>query len=154
MMRFGPLMFLALALAACGSGGDDGDDGNGAPAGQGAQTIEIVGTEYALEPATVELDELGTYTFVLRNEGGTLHALEFEGHGVEEETEEIGAGETAELTVELTEAGEYELYCPVDDHRHRGMEGTVVVGGGAGGAGTDETTTDETTTEDDGGYDY
>ena len=38
------------------------------------------------------------------------------------------------------------MYCPVDGHKDRGMEGTVAVGAGAaGGAGT---TTDETTTED------
>ncbi len=145
-MRLVLLALLALALAACGSGGDDGEVVGGGDAGQ---VIEIVGTEFGLEPATVELDEPGTYTFVLRNEGGTVHALEIDGHGIEEETGEVGAGETAELTVELTEAGEYELYCPVGDHRDRGMEGTVVVGGAAAGTETDDTTTDETTTEDD-----
>jgi plastocyanin len=143
MMRLALLAFLALVLAACGSAGDD-EDGSGTPAGEGGQTIEIVGTEFALEPAMVELDAPGTYTFVFRNEGGTVHALEVDGHGVEEETEEIGAGETAELTVELAEAGEYELYCPVGNHREQGMEGTVVVGGAAG------TTTHETTTDGDG----
>ncbi len=152
MMRLVLLAFLALALAACGSG-EDGEDENAAPAAGGAQTIEIVGTDFALEPATIELEEPGTYTFRLVNQGGVLHALAMEGHGVEEETGEIGAGETVELTVELPEAGEYELYCPVGNHRDQGMEGTVVVGG-AGGTGTDDTTTDETTTEDDGGYDY
>lgn len=156
MTRIVVAALLVLALSACGSGGDDGEDAGGGGGGGGdAQTIEIVGTEFALEPATVELDEPGSYAFVFRNEGGAVHALEIDGHGIEEETEEIGGGETAELTVELTEEGEYELYCPVGNHRDQGMEGKVVVGGGgAGGAGTEETTTDETTTEDDGDYRY
>ncbi|HEX2045694.1 MAG TPA: cupredoxin domain-containing protein [Gaiellaceae bacterium] len=133
-------LVLVPAVAACGSG-DDGDQGAGGGGGD-ASTVEIVGTEFALDPARVEVDAPGTYTFVFRNEGGTVHALEVDGHGVEEETEEIGAGETAELTVELAEAGEYELYCPVGNHRDQGMEGTLVVGA----AGT---TTHETTTGDD-----
>jgi plastocyanin len=149
------LLLLSLpAVAACGSdGGEEGDEG-----GAALETVEVVGTEFKLEPSTVELAEPGTYTFRFRNEGGTVHALEIEGNGLEDETEEIDAGETAELTVDL-EAGEYELYCPVGNHRDQGMEGTVVVGGGAGGGGTttDGTTTDETTTEDsddDSGYGY
>ena len=40
------------------------------------------------------------------------------------------------------------MYCPVGDHRDRGMEGTIIVGGGGGGTTTDETTTDD----DDSGY--
>lgn len=144
---------LLILGTACGSG--DGDDGGG---GSGGQRIEIVGTEFQLEPSEVQLDGPGTYTFVLSNEGGTIHALEVEGHGVEEQTGEIEAGETAELTVELPEEGEYELYCPVGNHKDEGMEGTIVVGGG-GGSGTttdedDQTTTDETTTEEDDGYGY
>jgi uncharacterized cupredoxin-like copper-binding protein len=138
-------VLLAFGAVACGSG-----DGEGS--GSGDQRIEIVGTEFQLEPSDVQLDAPGTYTFVFSNEGGTVHALEVEGHGVEEETEEIDAGETAELTVELPEAGEYELYCPVGNHKDEGMEGTIVVGGGGGGAGT--TTDEETTTEEDDGYGY
>lgn len=146
-------LLVALGGAACGSG-----DGDEAGSGSGGQRIEIVGTEFQLEPSEVQLDGPGTYTFVFSNEGGTIHALEVEGHGVEEETGQIDAGETAELTVELPEAGEYELYCPVGNHRGEGMEGTIVVGGGAGGGtNTDDDTTtedeDETTTED-GGYGY
>jgi plastocyanin len=143
-------VLVVFAAAACGS-----DEGNGDEAGgSGGQRIEIVGTEFQLEPAEVQLDDPGTYTFVLRNEGGTIHALEVEGHGVEEETGEIEAGETAELTVELPEAGEYELYCPVGNHKDEGMEGTIVVGGGGGGSGTTTDEDDETTTEEDDGYGY
>jgi plastocyanin len=145
------LVTAALALAACGS--DEGDDG--APtAGASAERIEISATDFALDPPTIELDQAGEYTFRLVNDGGTAHALKIEGQGVEEETETIGPGETAELTVAL-EAGEYEMYCPVDGHRDMGMEGTVNLGGAPAGGGTttedDGTTTDE---DDSGGYNY
>jgi plastocyanin len=138
-----------LALIACG---DEGEEAAG-------QTVEVVGTEFAFDPSTINLDESGTYTFHLVNDGEFEHALEIDGHGVEDETDVIGGGETADVTVELTEEGEYEMYCPVGNHREMGMEGTVIVGGGAG-AGTDtggattehETTTEEETTTEDDGY--
>ncbi len=141
---------LAVGGVACGSGDDEDGEGQAAGAG-GGQTIEISGSEFVLEPPTVELEGPGTYTFVFTNDGGATHALEIEGHGIEEETEELGAGESAELTVELTEPGEYELYCPVGNHKDQGMEGTLVVGGSAAGGG-DTTTEDED--EDEGGYNY
>ena len=111
---------LALALPACG--GEEGEEATGTP----IMTIEIVETDFALDPATVELDKAGTYTFRAVNRGNTEHALEIESEDVEEETETIEPGESAELTVKL-EAGEYELYCPVGDHKERGMDGAVSV---------------------------
>jgi uncharacterized cupredoxin-like copper-binding protein len=142
----------ALALSACGS--DEGGDG-ATTAAATAETIEISATEFAFDPPTIQLDQAGEYTFRLTNDGGTEHALEIEGQGVEEETETIGAGETAELTLSL-EPGEYEMYCPVDGHREMGMEGTVSVGGAAAGGGGTTTGDDGGTTTDDdsGGYNY
>lgn len=147
-----PALAAVLTLAgaaACGSGGDDEGGGSG---GAAQTVIEIVETEFALAPSSVTIDEPGTYTFRAVNEGGIVHALEIDGPGLEEETRNLEPGDSAELTVEITEPGEYELYCPVDGHREQGMEGSVRVGGGAG-AGT---TTDETTTEesDEPGYGY
>jgi plastocyanin len=154
-MRLSLILVAALALVLAGCGADDGEEEQAGPT---EQTIEIVETDFALDPADVQLEGPGTYTFRAVNEGETAHALEIEGMGVEEETEEFGPGESAELTVELTEPGEYELYCPVDGHKELGMEGTLTVGGAAGGGGGGGTTTDETTTEDDGdddgGYGY
>jgi plastocyanin len=150
------LVTAALALAACGSEDED----QATPASASGQTIEVSATDFALDPPTIELEGPGEYTFRLTNDGGTEHALEIDGQSVEEETETIGPGETAELTITL-EAGEYEMYCPVDGHREMGMEGTVSVGGAAAGGGTttdgDGTTTDDdgtTTDEDSGGYNY
>jgi plastocyanin len=141
---------LVLGAGACGSGSDEGSAGSG---GAASKTIQVVETEFELTPATVTIAEPGTYTFRAVNRGGTVHALEIEGPGVEEKTQDIQPGGSAELTVEIGKAGEYEIYCPVDGHREQGMEGTVEVAGAAGGGAT----TGKTTTEDDsgdGGYGY
>ncbi|HWN20537.1 MAG TPA: cupredoxin domain-containing protein [Gaiellaceae bacterium] len=141
------LLLAALVLAGCGS--DDGDDEGGESSG--GQTVEVVATEFAFDPADVSVDEAGETTFTVSNEGEFPHALEIEGNGIEEETEELAPGESGSVTVEL-EPGEYELYCPVGDHRDRGMVGTLVVGGAAAGAGG--STTDESESESDDPYGY
>ena len=129
-----------LGLAACG--GDDEPAGQAVAPAAGGEVVEVALTDFAIEPSALAL-EPGSYTFRVVNEGGAVHALEVEGPTGEVETEELEPGGSADLAVTL-EDGEYELYCPVGDHRDRGMEGTLTVGAG-GGAGT---TTDETTTED------
>jgi plastocyanin len=147
-----PLLLLgavAFLLAACG-GGESSDDAVPDDAGSSAgQQIDL--SEFVLDPASVSLDP-GTVTFHVVNSGSVVHALEVEGPTEEVETADLQPGESADLTVDASQAGEYEMYCPIDGHREQGMEGTLVVGGGGGG-GT--TTTDDTTTEDeDSDYRY
>jgi uncharacterized cupredoxin-like copper-binding protein len=117
----------ALFLSACGGGDSEpAAQEPAATAGAGsAQTIEIDATDFAFAPSTIELDAPGTYTFVVTNSGQAPHALEIDGNGIEQETETIEPGAKTELTVEITEAGEYEIYCPVAGHRDMGMEGTI-----------------------------
>ena len=123
------LVGLVLLLAACGSDDDESEP-------QSADTtISLI--DFALDPDEVSVDEGGNTTFRVVNDGQTEHALEIEGGGIEEETDVLGPGESAELTVELEE-GEYELYCPVGNHREQGMEGTLTVGSGTAGASTDD----------------
>jgi plastocyanin len=143
------LAVAAVLLPACGDEDTpDGANPNGAGTG-GGEVVEVALSEFALEPASFSL-EPGSYTFHVVNDGSVVHALEVEGPSGEVETADLEPGASADLDVDLSEPGEYEVYCPVDDHREQGMEGTITVGGGGGGG----TTTDETTTEDDGGYDY
>ena len=143
-----PLLLAALALVllpACG--GEEAAPEEAAPAGGGA-VVDVALSDFTIEPSAIEVDP-GSYTFRVVNEGEAVHALEVEGSGGEVETPELGPGESADLTVDLSEAGEYEIYCPVGGHRDQGMEGTIMVGGMGGG-----TTTDETTTDEDSGYRY
>ncbi len=123
------LMLGALAVAGCGTAEDTGEgEETTAATTEGAvvETIEIVETDFALDPAEVTVDRAGTYVFVARNEAQSVHALEIEGHGIEAETENIQPGQSAELRVNL-EPGTYVMYCPVGNHREMGMEGEVIV---------------------------
>jgi plastocyanin len=129
------MLFLGT-LAGCGAGGGGGDDKapSGAQKGAVVKTIQVKETEFKLEPAEITLDKPGTYVFKAVNSGDTVHALEVEGEGIEEETEEIEPGQSAELEVKL-KAGTYELYCPVGGHAQEGMEGKLTVKEGSEGSG-------------------
>ena len=142
-------VLVPAVLVSAGCGSDDGD-GNGDES-SGGQAVELVATEFAFDPADVSVDTAGETTFTVSNEGQFPHALEIDGNGIEERTDEVGPGGSTSLTVDL-EPGEYELYCPVDDHRDQGMEGTLVVGGGTAGAGG--STTDESESDSDEPYGY
>lgn len=140
------LLVAVIVVAGCGS--DDGDDGSSA----GGETVQLTATDFRFDRAEISV-AAGETTFTLTNDGESEHALEIEGEGLEEETDTIGPGDSASVTIDL-QPGEYEVYCPVGDHRSRGMEGTLIVGAGSGGAGTTtgETETGETETGEDGAY--
>ena len=120
-----------FSVAGCGD--DEGsevtapDQATSAPTG-GDNTgtmIDVDERDFTIELSTTEFVP-GTYTFVATNNGQTTHALQIEGQGLEEETEDIAPGDSTSLTVTL-EAGEYELYCPVGNHKDMGMELDIAV---------------------------
>ncbi len=135
------VVLILVGVVGCGAGGGSAGAG-GAKDGQppsGAKetvvkTIQVKETEFRLKPAKITLEKPGTYVFKAVNSGDTVHALEVEGQGIEEKTNEIKPAQSAELKVKL-EAGTYELYCPVDGHKEEGMEGKVIVKEGSGGSG-------------------
>jgi plastocyanin len=152
----------ALALGACGDDENEPDppavggtatEETSKPSGGASQTVRVSETDFELDPKSPRVRKPGTVKFVARNDGQTVHALEVEGPGGEAETKEIQPGQSAELSIDLSEAGTFTMYCPVGNHREMGMEGKVsVLGRGAGGAGPQETETEEETeTEDEGG---
>jgi uncharacterized cupredoxin-like copper-binding protein len=128
------VILAAMVLAVAGCNGDDEGSAattqspatSAATGGDGAGTvIDVDEKDFTIELSTMEFTP-GTNTFVATNNGQTTHALEIEGQGVEEETEDIAPGDTAELTVTL-EAGDYELYCPVGNHKDMGMKLDITV---------------------------
>ncbi len=136
-------VLVVLAAAGCGSSDNETTGAAAGTGGGGGQRIDVSASDFHFDPPEITT-EAGEVTFVLTNDGQTGHALEIEGEGVEEETDTIEPGQTAELTVDLKD-GTYEFYCPVDGHKEQGMEGTLTVGAG-GGAGSTDTGESETST--------
>jgi uncharacterized cupredoxin-like copper-binding protein len=136
---------MALLLSAAGCGDDDG----------GAE-VDVVLSEFIVEPAEDSV-EAGEVTFAVDNEGGDTHefvvveaasaddlpvdddgAFDEEAFGEDNvlgEVEDIEAGDTGELTLDL-EAGDYVLACniveeeedgEIESHFAEGMHTTFTV---------------------------
>jgi plastocyanin len=68
----------------------------------------------------------GRVVFNIENAGKEDHAFEIEGNGIEEESEVLTAGNKTTMEVNLT-PGTYTVYCPVADHKDKGMRMTLTV---------------------------
>jgi uncharacterized cupredoxin-like copper-binding protein len=144
---------LVWALAA-GCGDDDGDEASGD--GDGGEEVNVVISEFTVEPDPKSVDA-GEVTFVVDNQGGETHEFlvvdadsaddlpvdddgafdeaAFGEDNVLDEVEDIESGDTAELTLDL-EAGSYVLLCnvveeeesgEVESHFMEGMHATFTV---------------------------
>jgi plastocyanin len=125
MRRLG-VVLLAVGLLGAGLGAN-------AVSAQATSTT-VVMTEFAFNPATLTVPA-GRHTFVLQNQGQFPHTMHIEGNGVSEDVgDPINGGQSFSGTVTLP-PGTYDVWCPVDGHRDRGMVGTLTVAGvAAGGA--------------------
>ncbi len=131
------LILIAVAVAvpfglvACGDDDEESSDTTAASetttdsGGGGGESVEISETEFALDPADSTV-AAGAVTLIATNDGSIDHDLEVEGNGVEEVTDTLAPGDSGELALDL-QAGTYELYCSIGDHRAQGMEGELTV---------------------------
>jgi uncharacterized cupredoxin-like copper-binding protein len=147
MFRFSVTAVLVLLLVVPfgGCGGDDsGNGGSGQTSEGAAETIEVSLTDFAISPANPRVESGGQVEFRVRNDGETVHDLEVEGPGTKAKlASELDPGQSGTLTVDLSEPGGYEWYCPVGNHRENGMEGEITVAGEGGGTGTQTNTTED-----------
>ena len=115
---------LLLVAAACSDSLDAGNESSPGDRQPGA-IVNVGLADFTIDmPASI--DE-GVVTFSVTNEGQTEHGFKIVGAGLEEELDRaLQPGETRELSVSL-KFGTYEVWCPVGDHRDRGMVATLQV---------------------------
>lgn len=129
---------LAVALAGCGgnTAPDTGPAASSAPAqgtaAAGSSTDTAAGTltatesEYKIDLSSADLTA-GTYTITVANAGRSTHSLTIQGPGGVDVTSDIvQGGKSTTMTVTL-QPGEYEVFCPIGNHRQMGMETTLRV---------------------------
>jgi uncharacterized cupredoxin-like copper-binding protein len=126
------------ALAVGGRGGSDSSSSSSTTAestaptasgggGGGGETVALSETEYKISPADPTA-KAGQVTFKVTNDGQITHSLEVEGPaGDEELSKDLAPGGSGTVSVDLSQPGKYEFYCPIDGHRAQGMEGEITV---------------------------
>ncbi len=137
-------LFVAGLLAGCGSSSSSGNTSSASAAngstGHGALTVSE--SEFKITPKTDSVAATGSVAITVHNTGKVIHALAVQTPSGIVKTSAIQPGATATLTVSLTKAGSYRLYCPIDHHAQLGMVARLTVGGApAGGGGAASTTT-------------
>jgi plastocyanin len=99
-------------------------DGTPCPEGTpGGSEVEVKSYDIYFEPKEVTIPADTDVTFILPNEGVTLHNFSIDELGIDVDIE---PGATEETIINAP-AGEYEYYCNVPGHREAGMVGTLIV---------------------------
>lgn len=132
----GTALAVAGALALAGCGGDDGTTASStsssteqttASGGGGGESVPVSETDYAIDPQNPTV-KAGTVSFDVSNDGQVVHSLEVEApSGDQELDQDLQPGDTGTLEVDLSKAGTYRWYCPIDSHADQGMEGEITV---------------------------
>jgi plastocyanin len=143
-----PLLLLACAAvltAACGSASPNAAPPSAASPNAAPSSAVPVASNSAPRTITVTMTEFtfaldhppttpGSYVFHAVNAGKFPHAVELDGAGLEDQKSSVvQPGGATDLALTL-QAGNLDMYCPIDGHRARGMETHfVIAAAGAGG---------------------
>lgn len=88
-------------------------------------TIEISGSEFKYEPATMTAKVGQPVTVVYKNVGKYPHDFVIDELGVKSQV--IKSGETDSFIFTPTKTGTFSFYCSLPNHLERGMKGTFIV---------------------------
>ena len=94
-------------------------------------SVTINETEFKLDPAQVTVPVNTPVQFTVKNAGTVEHnfKVELPSAGIEQIlfAQNLKPGETQTASFTFSQAGSWEMYCPVDDHEGAGMKGTIMV---------------------------
>src|SRR5690606_31058262 len=126
----GSVLALAVALVAVvmagSSDGDPAATGAGGAASGGPQTIQVELTEFAVEPAAIEIAPGTDLTLEITNAGTMVHDLKLDGT-TGSGMLDPGATETVHLgTIDAST----QAWCTVPGHKQAGMVMDITVTGG------------------------
>ena len=149
--------FLAAALiAGCGSASSSSSSSSSsttaAATGGAAGAVSLTETEFKLTPASPSIAKTGQVTIDVRNSGKITHALAVLTPSGIVRTSDIAPGGSTTLTVNVSKAGSYTFYCPIDHHRQLGMHGVLVVGSSGGAAVATSSSTTSSSSSMPAGY--
>ncbi len=138
------------ALAGCGSGDNTATQTSPIPettpaAAKPEKLVVVHETEFKLNPANATGGDEGLVKIKVVNDGKIPHALAVDGPNGEVDLDgQVDPGKSATFEADLDKPGTYTWYCPLGDHRARGMSGTITVGGSTPARGAEPTTTTTT----------
>ncbi len=133
----------ALAVAIFGLSDDGGSESASGGGGGGSKpTINVTMKDFGFEPATITIPTDGAILHLM-NGGAVVHNFQVADLGIK--SIDIQAGQSYDLTVPATPAGNYKVICPQPGHEGAGMVGAMVVSDSGGGSGESTGGATETT---------
>ncbi|MGZ5300482.1 MAG: multicopper oxidase domain-containing protein [Actinomycetota bacterium] len=125
----------ALALVSVSCGGGNATGGTQEQAAAGPAKIEIMLTEFKIDPSAITVPTGQPIEFSVMNMGQAQHTFAVDVGGKTYATDLIDANATVVLDVPALDAGTYPAYCTVSGHKDLGMLATVTAGAGDGTTG-------------------
>ncbi len=109
----------AAAPAAQVAGASSQTDYTSSAANAAVQEVKVDLTEWSINLSSSTV-QAGLVRFALTNTGNAPHALAIAGNGVDRRSGNLSGGQSETLEVEL-KPGTYQIWCPVGNHKDRGM---------------------------------
>lgn len=93
----------------------------------GPAVVRLNESEFTITPANPRVSGTHQVDFEVTNDGSVTHSFAIRTPFGVLKSQPIAPGQKGGLTVDLIKPGVYGFYCPLHDHRQKGMQGSVVI---------------------------